>query len=77
VKVDVIEGSDAIVSEGLQEGEKVVIEGQSQLRPGAKVSVRSAKAGDADPKTPKGGGAHGAGPAGPGAGRGPGSGPQP
>ena len=41
VKVDSIEGADAIVSEGLQAGEQVVIEGQSQLRPGAKVSARS------------------------------------
>ena len=41
VQVDDIEGSEAIVTGGLEAGEKVVIEGQSQLRPGTKVAVRT------------------------------------
>jgi len=41
VEVDAIEGAQAIVSQGLQVGEQVVIEGQSQLRAGAKVSARA------------------------------------
>lgn len=47
VQVDVIEGSDAIVTTGLEAGEKVVIEGQAQLRPGTKVAVRTSAGGDA------------------------------
>lgn len=50
VQVDVIEGSDAIVTGGLEAGEKVVIEGQSQLRPGSKVSARTAGGSDAKGK---------------------------
>ena len=40
VTVDRIEGEDALVAKGLQPGEKVVREGQAQLRPGAKLAVR-------------------------------------
>ena len=46
VQVDVIEGTDAIVTSGLEAGERVVIEGQSQLRPGTKVAARPARTGD-------------------------------
>ena len=42
VKVDTIEGADAILASGLDAGEQVVVEGQAQLRPGAKVSMRPA-----------------------------------
>jgi len=60
VKLDSIEGADAVVSEGLQVGEQVVIEGQSQLRPGAKVSTRAGKRSGASSGAP----AHGASPPG-------------
>jgi membrane fusion protein, multidrug efflux system len=42
VTVERIEGEDAIVSQGLAAGDRVVREGQSQLRPGARVSLRDA-----------------------------------
>jgi multidrug efflux system membrane fusion protein len=48
VKVDSLEGDIAIVGEGLGPGEEVVIEGQGQLRPGAKVSAK--RNGKADSK---------------------------
>ncbi|MFL5305605.1 MAG: efflux RND transporter periplasmic adaptor subunit [Polyangia bacterium] len=40
VTVDRIEGEDALIAKGLQPGDKVVREGQAQLRPGAKLAVR-------------------------------------
>jgi hypothetical protein len=40
VQVDTVAGGDTLLTSGLDGGERVVIEGQSQLRPGAKVSVR-------------------------------------
>jgi multidrug efflux system membrane fusion protein len=40
VTIERIEGEDAIVAKGLVPGDKVVREGQSQLRPGAAVTVR-------------------------------------
>jgi membrane fusion protein, multidrug efflux system len=40
VTVDVIEGDQALVARGLAPGDAVVIEGQNQLRPGAKIVVR-------------------------------------
>jgi multidrug efflux system membrane fusion protein len=40
VTVELIEGDQAIVSKGIAEGESVVIEGQNQLRPGAKIVAR-------------------------------------
>jgi multidrug efflux system membrane fusion protein len=42
VTVERIEGEDAIISQGLASDEKVVREGQSQLRPGARVALREA-----------------------------------
>jgi multidrug efflux system membrane fusion protein len=42
VTIERIEGENAIVATGLQAGERVVREGQSQLRPGARVSLRDA-----------------------------------
>jgi multidrug efflux system membrane fusion protein len=41
VTVDVIEGDQALVGKGLAAGDAVVIEGQNQLRPGAKIVVRN------------------------------------
>jgi multidrug efflux system membrane fusion protein len=42
VTVERIEGEDALIAQGVAAGEKVVREGQSQLRPGAKLSLREA-----------------------------------
>jgi multidrug efflux system membrane fusion protein len=42
IALDTIQGDLAIVKSGLSIGEQVVLEGQSQLRPGAKVSPRPA-----------------------------------
>jgi multidrug efflux system membrane fusion protein len=67
VVVDVIEGDTALLARGLTAGEAVVVEGQSQLRPGARV-VRRDAGGAAD--APRGAGAPG-GPARRGPGRGP------
>jgi membrane fusion protein, multidrug efflux system len=47
VSVERIEGEDALISQGLTAGEKVVREGQSQLRPGAKLALREAAGGGA------------------------------
>ena len=48
IEVDTVQDQWAIISKGIQPGDKVVVEGQNQLRPGAKVSVR-----------PNAGGGHG------------------
>jgi len=42
VTVERIEGETAIVAKGLVAGDKVVSEGQNQLRPGARVQLRGA-----------------------------------
>jgi len=42
VTVERIEGDSALIAQGLAPSEKVVREGQSQLRPGARVSLRDA-----------------------------------
>ncbi len=47
VVVDAIQGDVAIIKSGLSVGEQVVVDGQSQLRPGAKVSPRLASNGKA------------------------------
>jgi multidrug efflux system membrane fusion protein len=41
VVVDTIEGDQALLAKGVGAGEPVVIEGQNQLRPGAKIAVRA------------------------------------
>ena len=41
IEVATIQGDTAIIESGIDVGEKVVSEGQNQLRPGAKVSVRA------------------------------------
>jgi len=57
VKVDTIEGDSAVLRSGIAANDLVVVEGQAQLRPGARVDVR-AKGGDAggstDDKRPQG-----------------------
>src|SRR5450432_2204271 len=40
VEVDTVQDQWAIVTRGIAVGDKIVVEGQNQLRPGAKVSVR-------------------------------------
>jgi multidrug efflux system membrane fusion protein len=40
IEVDTVQDQWAIITKGISPGEKVVVEGQNQLRPGAKVSVR-------------------------------------
>lgn len=40
IVVDVTEGDQSLVASGLQVGEQVVLDGQSQLKPGAKVASR-------------------------------------
>jgi multidrug efflux system membrane fusion protein len=42
VEVASTSGELAVIGRGLTEGERVVVEGQSQLRPGSKVQVREA-----------------------------------
>jgi multidrug efflux system membrane fusion protein len=44
VVVDALEGELALLSKGVAPGERVVTEGQNQLRPGARVTVRDADA---------------------------------
>jgi multidrug efflux system membrane fusion protein len=41
VRVAQVEGGEALVEEGLQSGERVVVEGQYKLRPGAKVRIEN------------------------------------
>jgi multidrug efflux system membrane fusion protein len=40
IQIDTIEGGQALLSGGVEPGDRVVTEGQNQLRPGARVSVR-------------------------------------
>ena len=69
VGVERIEGEDALISQGLTAGDEVVREGQSQLRPGAKLALRETGGGAAekssggppDGSAPSGGGAPGGG----------------
>jgi multidrug efflux system membrane fusion protein len=45
IGVESMQGDLAILSHGLQVGDEVVVEGQAQLRPGAKVSTKPAPEG--------------------------------
>ena len=61
VTVDTIEGTDALITKGLEAGDKVVIDGQSQLKPDAMVDAREdgkprkeAPPADGSPKKPDG-----------------------
>lgn len=62
VEVALLTGDQAVLAKGVKPGEQIVIEGQNQLRPGAKVSARPAAGGSADrsdgerDKTGRGGG---------------------
>jgi multidrug efflux system membrane fusion protein len=40
IDVDTVQDQWAIITKGISPGDKVVVEGQNQLRPGAKISVR-------------------------------------
>jgi multidrug efflux system membrane fusion protein len=42
VKLDRTQGELALIASGVREGERVVVEGQGQLRPGARVAAREA-----------------------------------
>ena len=47
VEVETVQDQWAVIKKGLQAGDQVVVEGQNQLRPGAKVALRSSVAGQA------------------------------
>jgi multidrug efflux system membrane fusion protein len=47
IEVDTIQDQWAVLKRGLNPGEQVVVEGQNQLRPGAKVAKRSSVGGQA------------------------------
>jgi multidrug efflux system membrane fusion protein len=53
VTVERIEGESAIVAKGLTSGEKVVTEGQNQLRPGARVQPRAPVESGTGPSEPQ------------------------
>lgn len=48
VKVETVQDQWAVIAEGLRDGEQVVVEGQNQLKPGAKVALRSSVTGQGD-----------------------------
>lgn len=50
IEVALTEGDLSVIARGLQEGEQVVVDGQSQLRPGSKVAPRPAQAQQARPQ---------------------------
>ncbi|HEY5377824.1 MAG TPA: efflux RND transporter periplasmic adaptor subunit [Polyangiaceae bacterium] len=52
VQVDTVQDQWAIIKSGIQTGDKVVVEGQNQLRPGAKVTLRASAAGHSDEAVP-------------------------
>src|SRR6478752_417969 len=47
VEVETVQDQWAVISKGIQAGDQVVVEGQNQLRPGAKVALRPSVAGAA------------------------------
>ncbi|HEY3254541.1 MAG TPA: efflux RND transporter periplasmic adaptor subunit, partial [Polyangiaceae bacterium] len=47
VEVETVQDQWAVIGKGIQPGDQVVVEGQNQLRPGAKVALRSSAAGEA------------------------------
>jgi len=49
IEVEITEGDVAVIAHGLSEGEKVVADGQNQLRAGAKVASRPAGGGPQRP----------------------------
>jgi membrane fusion protein, multidrug efflux system len=60
VTVDATQGDLAIVPKDLSPGEEVVVDGQTQLRPGARVAAKAAPGPGAPAGPPAGGGAGGA-----------------
>src|SRR5882724_10592098 len=52
VQVDTVQEQWAIIKSGIQPGDQVVVEGQNQLRPGAKVLLRASAAGHSDEGIP-------------------------
>ena len=54
IVLDVIEGDTAILASGLSPGDKVVSDGQNQLRPGAKISTRAGSGPPPASSTPTG-----------------------
>jgi multidrug efflux system membrane fusion protein len=65
IQIDTIEGATALLTGGVEPGDRVVTEGQNQLRPGARVSVRQP-----GNQEGAGGGGHASGPGAAGAGGG-------
>jgi multidrug efflux system membrane fusion protein len=51
VEVESIQGETAIVTKGVKPGDQVVVEGQAQLRPGAKVATKPAGSASASPSS--------------------------
>ncbi len=52
IQIDTIEGATALLTGGVETGDRVVTEGQNQLRPGARVSVR--QPGNREARRPRG-----------------------
>ena len=55
VVVDLLQGDDALLAKGLEPDEMVVTEGQNQLKPGSKVSLRGAKGAEPEAGKPEAG----------------------
>jgi membrane fusion protein, multidrug efflux system len=49
IEVETVQDQWAVIKRGLQVGDQVVLEGQNQLRPGAKVARRPSVAGQEPP----------------------------
>ena len=47
VEVETVQDQWAVIEKGIQDGDQVVVEGQNQLKPGAKVALRSSVTGQA------------------------------
>lgn len=62
VEIDLTQGTLTVIKNGLTEGEQVVVDGQNQLRPGARMEVRSPAGGRPDGGTAPPGGARDGGP---------------
>ncbi|HEX2672910.1 MAG TPA: efflux RND transporter periplasmic adaptor subunit [Polyangiaceae bacterium] len=48
VEVETVQDQWAVIAKGVQDGDQVVVEGQNQLKPGAKVSLRASVTGQAN-----------------------------
>ncbi|MEI9948049.1 MAG: efflux RND transporter periplasmic adaptor subunit [Pseudomonadota bacterium] len=55
IEVETVQDQWAVIGKGIQAGDQVVVEGQNQLRPGAKVALRASAAGQAANGTTGGG----------------------